>query len=66
MQKKWPWPIIGYNVGQSVPIGMKFELDMWHYLLNVHTKFQIDISKCVKKSPETLESQKLPNHYENR
>ena len=31
---------------------MKLELDMWHHLLNVYTKFQTDISKHVQKSPE--------------
>ena len=25
---KWLWPIFGYKVGQSVPIGMKLELDV--------------------------------------
>ena len=25
---KWLWPIFGCKVGQSVPIGMKLELDM--------------------------------------
>ena len=37
---------------------MKLELDVWHYLLNVHTMFQIDISKYVEKSPESLEKSK--------
>ena len=47
--EKWLWPIFGCKVGQSVPIGMKLELDVWHYLLNVYTMFQNDISKHVKK-----------------
>ena len=25
---KWPWPIFGCKVGQSVPVGMKLELDV--------------------------------------
>ena len=33
---------------------MKLKLDMWHHLLNVYTKFQIDISKHVQKSPENF------------
>ena len=33
----------GCKVGQSVPIGMKLKLDVWHHILNVYTKFQIDI-----------------------
>ena len=49
---KWLWPIFGCEVGQSVQIGMKLELDMWHHLLDVYTKFQTDISKHVQKSPE--------------
>ena len=44
--------IFGCKVGQSVPIGMK--LDVWHYLLNVYTMFQIDISKHVEKKPGKL------------
>ena len=42
-------PILGCKVGQSVPIGMKLELDVWHHLLDVYIKFQIDISKHVEK-----------------
>ena len=49
--EKWFWPIFGYKVGQSVPIGMKLELDVWHYPLNVITMFQNDISKHVEKKP---------------
>ena len=52
--EKWLWPIFDCKVGQSVPIGMKLELDVWHYLLNVYTKFQIDISKHVEKKPGKL------------
>ena len=33
---------------------MKLELDMWHHLLDVYTKFQTHISKHVQKSPENF------------
>ena len=56
--EKWLWPIFGCKVGQSVPIGMKLELDVWHCLLNVYTMFQNDISKHVKKSPENFAKSK--------
>ena len=49
---KWLWPIFGCKVGQSVQMGMKLELDMWHHLLDLYTKFQTDISKHVQKSLE--------------
>ena len=49
---------MGCKVGQSVPIGMKLELDVWHYLLNVYTTFQIDTSKHVEKSPENFAKSK--------
>ena len=51
---KWLWPIFGCKVGQSVPIGMKLELDVEHHLLHVYTKFQTDISKHVEKKPGKL------------
>ena len=41
---KWLWPIFGCKVGQSVQIGMKLELDVWHHPLDVYAKFQTDIS----------------------
>ena len=56
--EKWIWPIFGCKVGQSVPIGMKLELDVWHYLLNVYTMFQNDISKHVEKNPENFAKSK--------
>ena len=56
--EKWLWPIFGCKVGQSVPIGMKLELDVWHYLLNVYTMFQNDISKHVEKNPENFAKSK--------
>ena len=37
---------------------MKLELDEWHHLLNVYTRFQIDISKHVENSPENFEKSK--------
>ena len=33
------WITFGSKVGQSVVIAMKLELDLWHRLLNVYTKF---------------------------
>ena len=56
--EKWLWPIFGCKVGQSVPIGMKLELDVWHYLLNVYTMFQNDISKHVEKTRKTSQNPK--------
>ena len=50
---KWLWPIFGCKVGQNVPIGMKLELDVLHYILHVY-KFQTDISKHVEKKPGKL------------
>ena len=52
--EKWLWPIFGCKVDQSVPIGMKLELDVWHYLLNVYTMLQIDTLKHVEKKPRKL------------
>ena len=57
-KKKWLWPIFGCKVGQSVPIGMKLELDVWHYLINVYTMFQIDISKHIEKAWKTSQNPK--------
>ena len=39
---------------------------MWNSLLDIYTKFQIEISKLVQKSLENflLVGQKLPNHDE--
>ena len=41
---KWLWPIFGFKVSHIVPIGMNLQLEMWHHLLDVYIKFQIDIS----------------------
>ena len=49
---KWLWHIFGCKVGQSVQIGMKLEVDVWHHPLDVYDKFQTDISQHVQKSPE--------------
>ena len=43
---------------------MKLELDMWHYLLNVYTMFQNDISKHVEKKPGKL--RKIQTRKNNR
>ena len=47
--KKLVWPIFGCKLGQSDPIVMQLKLDMLCHLLNVYTKFQIDISKHVEE-----------------
>ena len=51
---KWLWPIFDCKVGQSVQIGMKLELDMWHHPLDVYAKFQTDISQHVQKKSAKL------------
>ena len=51
---KWLWPIFGCKVGQSVQIGMKLKLDVWHYPLDVYAKFQTDISHVQKKVRKTF------------
>ena len=56
--EKWPWPIFDCKVGQSVLIGMKLELDLWHYLLDVSTKFHIDISNHVEKAQKSSKNPK--------
>ena len=64
--EKLLWPISGCKVDQSVPIGMKLELDVWHYLLSVYTMFQIDISKHAEKSPENFAKSKTrKNDHQN-
>ena len=47
--KKWVWLTFGCKLGQSDPIVMQLKLDMSCHLLNVYTKFQIDISKHVEE-----------------
>ena len=47
--KKWVWPTFGCKLGQIDPFLMQLSLDMLCHLLNVYTKFQIDISKHVEK-----------------
>ena len=54
MQKQKFWLISGCKVGHSVPIGIKLELDVWHHLRNVNTKFQTNISKHVEINPGKL------------
>ena len=51
---KWLWPIFGCKVGQSVQIGMKLKLDVWHHPLDVYAKFQTDISQHVQKKSGKL------------
>ena len=50
----WLWPIFGCQVGQSVQIGMKLELVVWHHPIDLYAKFQSNISKHVQKSPENF------------
>ena len=50
--KKWVWPTFGCKLRQSDPIMIESILNMPYHLLNVYTKFEIDISKHVEKSPE--------------
>ena len=40
---KWVWPTFGCKLGQSDPIEMQLKLYMLYHLLNVKTKFKIDI-----------------------
>ena len=47
--KKCVWPTFGCKLGQSDPIVMQLKFDMSCHLLNVYTKFQIDISKHVEE-----------------
>ena len=51
---KWLWPTFGSKVGQSVQIGMKLELDVWHHPLDVYAKFQTDILQHVQKKSGKL------------
>ena len=43
---------------------MTLELDVWHYLLNVYTMFENDISKHVEKKPGKL--RKIQDAQKNR
>ena len=47
--KKWVWPTFGCKLGQSDPIVMQLKLDISCHLLNVYTKFQLDISKHIEE-----------------
>ena len=47
--KIWVWPTFGCKLDQNDPIVMQLKLDMSCHLLNVYTKFQIDISKHVEE-----------------
>ena len=51
----------GCKVGQSVPSGIKLELDVWHHRLDVQTNFKIDISKHVKKAGNFKKSKTRKN-----
>ena len=43
------WPTFGCKLGQNDQIVMQLKLDLLCYLLNVYTKFEIDISKHVEE-----------------
>ena len=63
--KKWVWPTFGCKLGQSDPIVMQLKLDMSCHLLNVYTKFQIDISKHVEEKSGKrgrTDGRTLPRH----
>ena len=51
---KWLWLIFGSKIGESVPIGMKLELDVLHHPLDVYATFQTDISQHVQKKSGKL------------
>ena len=53
----------GCKVGQSDPIVMTLQLYVSRCLLNVHTKFQIDISKHVQNSLENSSLTKSPAKF---
>ena len=67
--KKWVWPTFGCKLGQNDPIVMQLKLDMSCRLLNVYTKFQIDISKHVEEKSEKrrqTDGRTLPRHNTSR
>ena len=48
------WFIFGREVGQCDPIVMKLLFDVWHCLLDVYTKFRIDVLKHVQQVRKTF------------
>ena len=67
--KKLVWPTFGCKLGQSDPIVMQIKLDMSCHLLNVYTKFQIDISKHVEEKSGKrgrTDGRTLPRHNTSR
>ena len=61
--KKKVWHTVGCKLGQSHQIVMKLKFDVSCHLLNVYTKFQIDISKHVEKIRKTrTDGRTLPRH----
>ena len=71
--KKLVWPTFGCKLGQSDPIVMQLNLDMSCHLLNVYTKFQIDISKHVEeksgkrgRTDGRTDGRTLPRHNTSR
>ena len=47
--QKWVWPTFGCKLGQNDPIVMQLKFNMSWHLMNVYTKFQINISKHVEE-----------------
>ena len=67
--QKMGWPTFGCKLGQSDPIVIQLKLDMSCHLLNVYTKFQIDILKhAEKKSGKRgrTDGRKVPRHNTSR
>ena len=71
--KKYVWPTFGCKLGQSDPIVMQLKFDMSCHLLNVYTKFQIDISKHVEeksgkrgRTDRRTDGRTLPRHNTSR
>ena len=51
--KKWVWLTFGCQVGQNDPIVVKIKLNLLYHLLDIYTKFRIDISKHVENAGKT-------------
>ena len=71
--QKYVWPTFGCILGQIDPIVMQLKLDMSCHLLNVYTKFQIDISKHVEeksgkrgRTNGRTDGRTLPRHNTSR
>ena len=56
------WPTFGSKVGLNVLIARKLE-SLWHRILDVYTKFQINILEYVEKIPVNIKKHK--NNHKN-